>query len=333
MVKAPVGGAKHHSLLLPSCSAIALVAICVMPTAAHATGTLAGTTISNTASASFDNGGGTQTIDSNRVDLKVDELLDVTVAGNATDVPTAPGATNQVLTYRVTNTGNGPEAFALSTIANVGGDNYDPVVTQIFIDANGNGTWDPTDTLYVAGSESPLQPDTAMTVFVLATTPASAADGNRGIVTLVAAAKTGTGAPGTSFAGKGEGGGDAIVGSTGADGQDNGAYKVSAATVTLVKSAVVVDPFGGSEPVPGATITYTITATIAGSGSVNSLAITDNVPADTAYVANSIKLGATALTDASDADAGDYDGTRIRVQLGTVAGGQTRAVSFKTKIK
>ena len=30
MVKAPVGGAKHHSLLLPSCSAIALVATCVM---------------------------------------------------------------------------------------------------------------------------------------------------------------------------------------------------------------------------------------------------------------------------------------------------------------
>lgn len=333
MVKAPVGGAKHHSLLLPSCSVIALVATCIMPTAAHAAGTLAGTTISNTASASFDNGGGTQTIDSNRVDLKVDELLDVTVAGNATDVPTAPGATNQVLTYRVTNTGNGPEAFALSTIANVGGDNYDPVVTQIFIDANGNGTWDPTDTLYVAGSESPLQPDTAMTLFVLATTPASAVDGNRGIVTLVAAAKTGTGAPGTSFAGKGEGGGDAIVGSTGADGQDNGAYKVSAATVTLVKSAAVVDPFGGSEPVPGATITYTITATIAGLGSVNGLAITDNVPADTAYVVNSIKLGATGLTDATDADAGDYDGTRIRVQLGTVAGGQTRAVTFKTKIK
>ena len=66
---------------------------------------------------------------------------------------------------------------------------------------------------------------------------------------------------------------------------------------------------------------------------MNGLAITDNVPADTAYVVNSIKLGATALTDAADADAGDYDGTRIRVQLGTVAGGQTRAVSFKTKIK
>ena len=333
MMKAPVGGAKHHPLLFPSCSALALAAALFAPVTAQAAGTLAGSTISNTASASFDNGGGVQTIDSNRVDLRVDELLDVTVAGSTTDVPTTPGATNQVLTYRVTNTGNGPEAFALSTIANVGGDDYDPAVTQIYIDANSNGTWDPTDTLYVAGSETPLQPDASMTVFVLATTLSTATDGNRGIVTLVARAKTGTGAPGTTFAGMGEGGGDAIVGSTGADGQDNGAYRVAAATVSLVKSAVIVDPFGGAEAVPGAAITYTITATVAGSGSVSGLAINDNIPANTDYVASSITLGGSALTDANDADAANYDGTRIQVLLGTVPGGQTRTVTFKTKIK
>lgn len=332
MVKAPVGGARHHTLLLPSCSILALVAI-GLPSQADAAGTRAGTTISNTASASFDNGAGTQSIDSNTVDMKVDELLDVVVAGQATDVPTTPGATNQVLTYRVTNTGNGAEAFALSTIANVGGDNYDPAVTQIYIDANNNDTYDAgTDTLYVAGSETPLQPDTAMTVFVLATTPGSVADGNRGIVTLVAAAKTGTGTPGNAFAGQGEGGGDAIVGTTGADGQDNGNFLVSAATVSLAKSATITDPFGGSEPVPGAIITYTITATVAGSGSVSGLAITDNVPADTAYVTGSITLGGSGLTDAADADAGDYNGTRVRVDLGTVAGGQTRTVTFRTRI-
>lgn len=332
MVKAPVGGARHHKLLLPS-STLALAVALMTPMPAEAAGTLAGTTISNTASASFDNGSGNQTINSNTVDMRVDEVLDVVVADQATDVPTTPGAINQVLTYRVTNTGNGPEAFALGTIANVGGDDYDPVVTQIYIDANNNGTYDAgTDTLYVAGSESALQPDATMTVFVLATTPGSVTDGNRGVVTLVAAAKTGTGAPGTSFAGQGEGGGDAIVGSTGADGQDNGNFLVSAATVSLVKSATIVDPFGGSEPVPGAIITYTITATIAGSGSVSGLAINDNIPPDTAYVAGSITLGGSPLTDAADADAGDYNGTRIHVGLGTVAGGQTRTVTFRTRI-
>ena len=332
MTKAPVGGAKHR--LLPSCSIFALLAAFALPMQAQAAGTRAGSTISNTASASFDTGAGTTTIDSNQVDLLVDELLDVTVdSSNPADVPTTPGATGQVLTFSVTNNGNGVENFVLSTIANAGGDDYDPVVTQIYID-NGDGVFDAgTDTLYTQGANDPeLDPDESVTVFVVATTPGTVIDGNRGIVSLVAVAVTGTGAPGTSFAGQGEGGGDAVVGSTGADGTDAGAFIVSAATVTLVKSAVVTNPLGTADPIPGATITYTIVATVAGSGSVSGLAITDNIPADTSYVPASITLGGTAQSDAVDADAGDYNGTRINVALGTVAGGQTRTVTFQTTI-
>lgn len=333
MMIAPVGGAKHR--LLPSCSVIAVLAALALPAQADAAGTRAGSTISNSASASFDTGGGTTTVDSNRVDLLVDELLDVTVdSSNPADVPTTPGATGQLLTFSVTNNGNGVEAFALSTIANAGGDNYDPAVTQIYLD-NGDGLFDTsTDTLYTPGANDPsLNPDQSVTVFVLATTPGAVVDGNRGIVSLVAAAKTGTGDPGDSFAGQGEGGGDAVVGSTGADGTDAGAYVVSAATVTLVKSALVTNSLGTTDPIPGATITYSIVATVAGSGSVSGLAITDNVPADTTYFPGSITLGGSGLSDAADADAGDYNGTRINVALGAVAGGQTRTVTFRTTIK
>lgn len=332
MMNAPVGGAKHQ--LLPSCSIFALLAALALPMQAQAAGTRAGSTISNTASASFDTGAGTTTIDSNQVDLLVDELLDVTVdSSNPADVPTTPGANGQVLTFSVTNNGNGVENFVLSTIANAGGDNYDPVVTQIYID-NGDGVFDAgTDTLYTPSANDPeLDPDESVTVFVVATTPGTVVDGNRGIVSLVAAAVTGTGVPGASFAGQGEGGGDAVVGATGADGTDAGAFIVSAATVTLVKSAVVTNPLGTADPIPGATITYTIAATVAGSGSVSGLAITDNIPADTSYVAGSITLGGVAQSDAVDADAGDYNGTRINVALGTVGGGQTRTVTFQTTI-
>lgn len=332
MMKAPVGGAKHQ--LLPSCSLLAILVALALPSQAEAAGTRAGSTISNTASASFDTGGGTTTIDSNQVDLLVDELLDVTVASNnPADVPTTPGATGQVLSFSVTNNGNGVESFALSTVANIGGDDYDPTVTQLYID-NGDGVFDPaTDTLYIPGTNDPeLEPDESVTIFVVATTPGSVVDGNRGIVSLIAAAVTGTGAPGDSFPGMGEGGGDAVVGATGADGRDNGAFVVSAATVTLVKSAVVTNPLGTTDPIPGATITYTIVATVAGSGSVSGLAITDNIPANTSYVASSMTLGGTPLSDAVDADAGDFNGTRINVVLGTVAGGQTRTVTFRTTI-
>ena len=301
---------------------------------AQAAGTRAGTTISNTATATFDTGGGAQNINSNTVDLRVDELLNVTVASNnPADVPTTPGATGQALSFTVTNTGNGIESFGLTSIANGGGDNYDPTVTSIVID-DGDGVYEPgIDVVYVAGTNDPsLNPDASVTIFVVSTTPGTVADGDRGIIALVAAARTGTGAPGTSFAGQGEGGGDAVIGATGADGQDDGAFVVAAATVSLAKSAAIADPLGGSEPIPGAVITYTIVATVSGSGSVSGLAIADAIPANTTYVPGSITLGGAAQTDAVDADAGSFASNQVGVALGTVAGGSTRTVTFQATI-
>lgn len=301
---------------------------------AIAAGTRAGTTISNTASASYDNGAGTQNVGSNTVDLKVDELLNVTVASNnPSDVTTTPGATGQVLSFTVTNTGNGVEAFGLTSIANGGGDNYDPTVTSLVID-DGDGVYEPgVDLVYVPGANDPvLNPDASVTIFVINTTPGGVVDGNRGIVALVAAAKTGTGTPGASFAGQGEGGGDAVVGLTGADDQDDGAFVVSTASVALAKSASIADPMGGSEPIPGATITYTLTATISGSGSVSGLTLSDPIPANTTYVPGSITLGGVTLTDAADTDAGRFASGAVTVAVGTVAGGNVRTVTFRVTI-
>ena len=104
----------------------------------------------------------------------------------------------------------------------------------------------------------------------------------------------------------------------------------------LEQALTKVRAIAGADKADGARLDIgdeaSITATVAGTGSVSGLAITDNIPADTSYVTSSITLGGAPLSDASDADAGDYNGTRIRVQLGTVAGGQTRTVTFKTKI-
>src|SRR3546814_2277079 len=88
-------------------------------------------------------------------------------------------------------------------------------------------------------------------------------------------------------------------------------------TLFRSKSAVVTNSLNTADPIPGATITYTVVATVAGSGSVSGLAISDDIPADTSYAPGSITLGGSALTDAADADAGDYNGTRINVALGT----------------
>lgn len=313
---------------------LAGIALSVLAQPALAAGTRAGTTISNTATASFDNGAGTQNVSSNPVDMTVDELLNVTVASNnPADVTTTPGATGQVLSYTVTNTGNGVESFTIGSIANGGGDNYDPAVTQIVID-NGNGVYEPgVDVVYTPGANDPtLNPDASVTLFIICTTPGTVVDGNRGIVELVATARTGSGTPGTSFTGQGEGGGDAVVGATRATSKDDGAFIVSTASVALAKTALVADPLGGVEPIPGATITYTITATVSGSGSVSALGIGDNIPANTTYVPGSLTLGGVSLTDAVDGDAGRFASGAIAVALGTVAGGNTRTVTFRVTI-
>jgi uncharacterized repeat protein (TIGR01451 family) len=303
---------------------------------AMAVGTAAGTTISNTATASYtDPGGNPVSVPSNKVDITVDELLDVTVAtADAGDIVVTPGSTDRVLSFTVTNTGNGSEAFRLTPNAAVGGDQFDPTVTSVVLDTNGNGVYDPgIDTVYTPGANDPvLAPDASIRVFVLSSIPAGRNDTDRAIVELTAAATTGTGAPGTTFAGQGQGGGNAVVGATGADGVDRGRYIVQNATITFTKSATVTDPFGGTSSVPGAIITYTLVATISGSGTLTNAAINDPIPTGTTYQNGSITLQGGALTDAADSDAGSFAANTVSVGLGSVTGGQTRTVTFRVRI-
>jgi uncharacterized repeat protein (TIGR01451 family) len=319
--------------------ALILAAGSMWSTSAMAAGTNAGTTISNTATASYTDPGGTaKTIDSNTVDIKVDELINAVVdATDPGDVQTVPGATGQVLTYTITNTGNGNETFSLNANASVGGDQFNPTGVQIFIDnptAGTPGVYDPgVDTLYTPGSNDPtIAPDASVTVFVVTTTPSGVADGDKGIVEFTATSTTGTGTPGTSFAGQGDGGTDAVIGTTGGDGQDSATFVVQNATIALAKTATVLDPFGGSETVPGSIITYSLVATITGSGTLTGVAIGDNIPASTTYQAGTLTLQGGGLTDAADADAGAFTGSAINVNLGNVTGGNTRTVTFKVRV-
>jgi uncharacterized repeat protein (TIGR01451 family) len=317
-------------------AAAAAATATVFAAPADAAGTAAGTAISNVATATYDlPNGGSGTIQSNTVTLKVDELIDVTVAWrDPSDVLGAAGAAAQVLSFTVTNGGNGTEAFGLGTVANLGGDDFDPTIGAVILDTNGNGAYDPgVDTVYVAGANDPqLAPDQSVTVFVLSTLPLAANDGNRGRAQLTATSKKGTGTPGTSFAGLGQGGGNAVVGATGGKGLADGWYKVQKAAVAFVKSAAVADPFGGTTQVPGAIITYTLAATISGTGSLANLKVSDTVPAGTTYKPGSITLDGAVLTDAADGDAGTFSSSGIAVSLGTVASGATRTITFKVKI-
>ena len=309
------------------------IAAALITTPAHAGGVKAGTLIENTASATYDGGAGPVTIPSNTITVKVDELLDVTVTSrDSGPVSAAPGSA--VLTFELTNTGNGPEAYTLTANPAVAGNDFDTTVNGIAVDTNGNGVYDPGVDQMLTGpaTTAAIAADASQTVFVLVTIPGGVADGDQSDVSLLAEAVTGTGAPGTAFAGQGAGGGNAIVGSTGANATATGSLSVGITDVDLIKSATVRDPFGGTGIVPGATITYAIRAEVRGSGSVSDLVVTDAAPADTTYIAGSLKLDGATLTDAADADAGRFGTSGLSVDLGTVSGGSSRTVTFQVTI-
>ncbi len=170
-------------------------------------------------------------------------------------------------------------------------------------------------------------------VLVLVTAPADAQDTDTSVVNLEATAVTGSGRAGTTFAGQGANGSDAVVGVTTARQDDDGTLIASVAAVALVKSSTVLDPFGGTKSVPGATITYTLTADVTGGGTVNGLIISDAIPTGTTYTPGSITFNSAAQTDAADADASSgSQAAGVSVDIGSVASPSTSTVTFAVTI-
>ena len=114
------------------------------------------------------------------------------------------------------------------------------------------------------------------------------------------------------------------------------AYVVVTVVLSIVKGAVISDPYGGSEPIPGAVITYTLTVTATGSGTALDVVISDPVPLHTAYHGGTLALDGGFLTDAADADAGDVGGSTpgaVTVQLGNLpAGAPAHVITFDVGI-
>lgn len=326
------GAQLNKSVTMTAASLVAGVASLALAAPAMAAGVAAGSLIENTATATYTAAAGTQTIDSNTVTLKVDEILDVATVSQESGPVAA--STTAALRFRVTNTGNGPESFVLTANPAVSGNAFDATVTGLAIDTNGNGVFDAgVDTALTNGATSAvLAADGPLDVLVLVTIPANATPNATSRVELIATATTGTGPAGTLFAGAGVGSGDAVVGASTARATAQAVLTVDKAVVTLNKSATVADPFGGTRPVPNAVITYRIVADVTGTGSVSGLAVTDAIPTGTAFLPGSLTLEGTGLTDAADSDAGQGGASGIAVQLGTLAAGAQRTVTFQVRI-
>lgn len=308
---------------------------------AYALGTPSGTAITNTATATYDDGGTPVTKTASAPTVVVDNKVNLTVTKNA-DVTVLPGSTDQALVFVVKNEGNTTQRYAL-TPTNSAGIVMDNV--RIYLD-NGTdpGVWDGGDTLYVdASTFGDLLADATLSVLIVADTPAGASSGETADYQLIATTvDAGTTTVTLPTVGANTAGVDVvftdIAGSAAGDGDRDGkhsatgTYSVNLLSLILNKSVTVVwDPnnlFVNPKAIPGARLTYTITASVAGAGIAATVVITDPIPTNSTYVANSLKLNSASLSDAIDGDVGSVGGAPVTVTVGL--GDLTNATPLQT---
>ena len=294
----------------------------------------AGTVITNTASITYKVSGNPFT-DHASAFLTVAQLVNVTVSWqNTSDVAVTPGAVQQTLLFKVTNTGNGNDTFKLAdTLVTPGGSSFTPSGCQIYFDTAGTGVYAASDVLYTAGSNDPTLAQNASTnMLVVCNVPSGAVDGALGEMQLSATSKTASGSYGTVNSGGGVGGVDAVVGTTTGVSDSTGIYQVHQIALAYTKTAAISSPGGGHQAVSGATIEYTLTVTPSGSATAGNVVISDPVPANTTFVNGSILLNGSAVTPA----VGDYNVTTpgtVTVKLGNLVGtASAQVVQFQVQI-
>jgi hypothetical protein len=345
---------------------VSVVALGATP--AFATGTTAGTAITNTARIDYQVGGvqqnnltasNTFTVD-RRIDLVVAEVANLTTQ-------VAPGENARVTTFTVRNTSNAPLDIGLTISQQAGGtathggtDNFDVTAPATFVDTNGNGTYDAgTDAAVTFLDE--LAADTQRTVFIVANIPLNRVNGDVADVMLIGqafeAGTTGTqGALVAQTAGANTAGVDTVfadaagVVDTASDGRhsDDDDYTVSAPVLTVAKqSRVISDPVNGTTNpkfIPGALVEYCIVVSNAATGAAaNTVNISDQVPTQTTYetafgIFQSGTYTGTPGTGTCNADGtagGTFTATptpTVSGTLGTLTAGATRTLYFRVRI-
>lgn len=330
---------------------ISLGLLCPLVFVSHsvwAAGTAAGVTISSVAIVSYNIGPlAVASVASAQATFQVDELIQPTLTWqDASSVAVNSPGTNDVLTFLLTNSGNGQEAFRLTRTNGplpLPAGNYTPLdgsIGPIFLEnglmAGFQASGPNADAVYVSGMNDPdLAPNASQLIYVISDTPTLASN-TQGEVRLAAASLTAGAAgtvPGTVLAGLGQGGVFAVVGTGSAQASATGSYITNGLGLAVAKTvASIADPAGTAVPMPGAVLTYRIVATLSGTGTAANLVINDPLPAEVSYVAGSIKVDGIAKTDAMDADNAQFTPNTISVSLGDVAAPANVVITFRASI-
>lgn len=326
---------KHVAKLLGAAGTAALLSL-VANSAYAATGTAAGTTITNTATVSFQVSGVTQTAATASNAIIVDAKIVLTAVESGATTTVAPGQTAAVTTFQVTNSSNEVIDIGLATAAQASGattahggtDSVTATTFTYWVNTNGSATcsysaanatqvtW--LDEVAVGGTQC---------LYVLSTIPSTATNAQvAGIDLTVTAEQGGTSGsqgaaltqsgagvawtPGTMqtvFADAAGNGGDANY-----DGKYTALadYTVSAPVLSVNKNSLVIsDPVEGSsnpKAIPGATLQYCVVvanASTAGTSATN-ISISDVLPTTVTFKSGSVVLNAVVSGSGASATCG-----------------------------
>lgn len=315
---------KYSNQIRAGTAALALLGSIIWAGTASAAGTASGTSISNLSTLSYSVGGvGQPDIGSSAAGntvgagtattFTVDNKVNLSVVETGTTVTSvAPGSSNNITTFTVTNLGNTPQGYTLvaanqGVTTNIAGvaDSFDVTGLQVFVDSNGNNIYNAgVDT---ATAISTLTPDATVSVFVLANIPAAQANNTQANVTLTATTTTtATTTAVSETAGADTAGVDIVFADTAtveanfvgestarnAQGTARDAYRVAAATISVAKtSTLLCDPFNfttNPKHIPGAIVRWTVTISNSATATASAVltSLSDTLNANTLHDAN-----------------------------------------------
>lgn len=333
---------NHHSITsVVTGLLLTFLGLTLLPSSAYAEGVLAGTSIKNTVEVTYFINDSTDRTDTAYASSEfiVDEIINVSVI--SLDTPSrvvSTPATDVVLSYQITNTGNGNEAYSLELNPLVSGDEFNPADLKLWIESNGLPGLQSTDTPYINPNTSTsittdsagnpiFSPDQSIIAYVQGTIPSSLNKNDEGHVILSATSTTpgaNTKPVGETLDNVGDAGTDLVnlvdFGSSSAV----GIYEVSPVQLNLQKTVLsVLDPYGGDTAISTSKVTYQINIDIVGEqGTIEQIVIQDPTPENMTYVSGSMILNGTVLSDQQDADVGDFNQTlsnAITLALGDVS--------------
>jgi len=294
---------------------------------AIAKGTLAGTSINNQANIEFVVGGIDGNISSNADTFVVDRVIDIKLSWEDTaPVEMDSGDDNRVLTFRITNLGNSEENVTLTYEHNASSD-FLPQNVRVFKDSNNNGHFDPDADVHI--HDINLTADANATLFLVGdipddntTTPGSL---SREILHATSDTNATTGIDRPQQI-------DVVIRKGTA--VDTGIWVIRDYWLVTEKNATIHSEDNATHT--GTRVTYTIRCYLDGNTTgktIGNLVVTDTIPSNARYVADSLRHNDIPVTDAVDGDAGEANATQIEVRLGTLNGSAEQNITFDVEIK